>query len=255
MIQGKLIAPGLLLLVLAACASDGSFDKDRAAMVGATLAAGALVASSLDESDVKHMSVQAAAEMDSKNKVADANNPYALRLTKLVRGMENYNGLRLNFKVYLSPEINAFAMADGTVRVYSGLLDAMPDDQVYAVIGHEVGHVALKHSYKQMREELRTSAAFKAVAAAGGTIGALTSSQLGAIAYQAVNARFSQEDELAADKYAVKMLHTQGKDPSAMKRAIETLEKKHGSGGGGFLSSHPSTSQRKSELQKAINNL
>jgi putative metalloprotease len=50
------------------------------------------------------------------------------------------------------------------------------------------------------------------------------------------------------------MLHRQGKDPGAMKRAIETLEKKHGSGGG-FLSSHPSNSQRREALQKTINKL
>ncbi|HEY3488434.1 MAG TPA: M48 family metalloprotease [Gammaproteobacteria bacterium] len=254
MIRIKFITVSILL-ALSACASDGGFDKSKVAAVGATLAVGALAASSLEEKDVKEMSAEAAKELDGKNKVADANNPYAVRLARITRGMQDHNGLKLNFKVYLAPEVNAFAMADGTVRVYSGLLEAMPDDQVFAVIGHEVGHVVLKHSYKQMREQLKTSAAFKAVAAAGGTIGKLTSSQLGAIAYKAVNARFSQEDELDADKYAVKMLDKMDKDPYAMKRAIETLEKKYGSGGGGFLSSHPSNSQRKSELEKAINNL
>jgi putative metalloprotease len=146
-------------------------------------------------------------------------------------------------------------MADGTVRVFSGLLDAMPDDQVYAVIGHEVGHVALEHSYEQMRKQILTSTAFEAAASAGGTLGELTASQLGALAHQAINARFSQEDELEADRFAVNMLHKQGKDPQAMLRSIETLEKKAGGGGGSFLSTHPSTARRKAELQEAINKL
>lgn len=250
MIRIRHIALSTLLLGLAACAGDGSFDKGKAAALGVSV----LAAGTLDEDTVREMSAEAAREMDAKHQVADRNDPYAVRLRRITRGLENHDGMKLDFKVYISPEVNAFAMADGTVRVYSGLLELMPDDQVYAVLGHEIGHVARKHSYKQMREQLVTSTAFQAVASLGGTVGKLTSSQLGAIAFQAVNARFSQEDELEADAYSAAMLQRQGKDPGAMKRAIETLERKHGSGGGafGFLNTHPSNSQRKEELQKII---
>ncbi len=49
-----------------------------------------------------------------------------------------------NIAAYLTRDVNAFAMADGTIRVYSGLLDLMTDDEVrYVMIGHEIGHVAL----------------------------------------------------------------------------------------------------------------
>jgi metalloprotease len=251
MIRIRDTAVSVLLLGLAACASDGGFDPGKAATIGA----GVLAAGTLEEKDVQEMSAEAAKEMDAKNKVADANSPYAVRLKRITRGMQNFDGMNLNFKVYVAPEVNAFAMADGTVRVYSGLLELMPDDQVYAVIGHEIGHVALEHSYEQMRKQILTSTAFKAAASTTGTFGKLTSSQLGAIAFQAVNARFSQEDELEADRYSVKMLHRQGKNPNAMRKAIETLAKKHGDGGSSFLSSHPANSQRIEELQKEINKL
>jgi putative metalloprotease len=244
------IAVSAVLLGLTACASDGSFDPGKAAVIGA----GVLAAGTLEEKDVKEMSAAAAKELDAKHKLADASHPYAVRLKRITRGMENYNNLRLDFKVYISDEVNAFAMADGTVRVFSGLLELMPDDQVYAVIGHEVGHVALEHSYEQMRKQILTSTAFKTAASSGGKLGKLTSSQLGALAFQAVNARFSQADELEADRYSARMLHDQGKDPNAMTRAIATLEKKSGNGGS-FLSSHPSNSQRKEELEKEINKL
>jgi putative metalloprotease len=180
------------------------------------------------------------------------NSNYVRRLQRITRNIHHYDGLNLNFKVYLAKDINAFAMADGTVRIYSGLLDAMPDDQVLAVIGHEIGHVKLKHSYRQMREKMLTSTAFQAVIAVGGTVGKLTSSELGAIAYQAVTARYSQKDELESDVYSVNMLRTLGKDPAAMLRSIETLEQHYGSGGG-LLNSHPSNSKRKSELRKILN--
>lgn len=241
----------VLLLGVSACSSDGGFDAGTAAVVGV----GLLAAGTIDEDDVKEMSAAAAKELDAKFDVADPGNEYAQRLDRITRDMRNYNGMKLNFKVYLSPEINAFAMADGTVRVFSGLLDAMPDEQVYAVIGHEVGHVALEHSYDQMRKQILTSTAFQAAASAGGRLGQLTASQLGALAFQAINARFSQEDELEADRFAVDLLHEQGKDPTAMLRSIETLEKQAGGGDGGFLSTHPSNSKRKAELRDAIKEL
>ncbi|MHB1400718.1 MAG: M48 family metalloprotease [Trichloromonadaceae bacterium] len=245
--SAKLIAGLALLGLLSGCAAGGGLDMQRALSVGG----GMLQATTLTEDTVKQTSALAAAQLDGKAKVADGNNPYALRLRKLTQGLERYDGLNLNFKVYLAPEVNAFAMADGTVRVYSGLFDAMPDDQVFAVIAHEVGHVKLKHSYKQMREQLLADSAFQAVAAMGGTIGSLTSSQLGQLGKTAVNAHFSQGDELEADTYAVRMLYALNKNSQAMKESILTLERRFGSGGG-FLSSHPSNPRRIEQIEAAI---
>ena len=104
-------------------------------------------------------------------------------------------------------------MADGTVRVYTGLMDAMPDDQVLAVIGHEIGHVKLKHSYHQMRTQLISNTAMQAVVGLGGIVGALSKGQLGQLASGVVSSQFSQRDELAAEKFAIKLLKGLGKDP------------------------------------------
>ena len=242
------IVAGLVVsTVFAGCAADGSFDTSKALVVGA----GVVQAVTLDENSVKQTASLAAEQLDGQNKVADASNAYSKRLNNLVAGLQNYDGMRLNFKVYLADDVNAFAMADGTVRVYSGLLDAMPDDQVLAVIGHEIGHVKLKHSYRQMQSKLLTDSVFAGVVSVGGVIGELTAGQLGQLGYAAVNAQFSQKDELESDEYAVKMLKKMGKDPYAMKRAIETLQAKYGSGGG-FLSSHPSNPKRIATIEAAI---
>lgn len=240
----------LFLLTLTGCAANGQFDSGKAIAIGA----GALQASMLDEASVQQAAALSAKELDSQSNIAPADSPYAIRLAALTRNLVNYDGLNLNFKVYLSQDINAFAMADGTVRVHSALLDAMPDDQVLAVIGHEIGHVKLKHSYQQMRSILLTNVAFEAASSVGGTIGALSSSQLGLLAKQAVSAKFSQGDELESDAYAVRALKGMGKDPYAMKRSIETLQSKYGSGGG-FLSTHPSNQKRIETIQVEINKL
>jgi putative metalloprotease len=246
----KLLYALLLPLALSGCDAGGEFNKEAAL----TLGAGVLQATTLDEGSVSQASALAAKELDAKSQVAPADSPYVARLTKITKGLQGYEGLNLDFKVYLTKEINAFAMADGTVRVYSGLFDAMLDDQVLAVVGHEIAHVRLKHSYQQMRSALLTDVAFKAAGSVGGKLGQLTSSQLGQLGQVAVNAQFSQSDELEADAWAVKLLKDLGHDPYAMKRAIETLRDKFGSGGG-FLSTHPSNDKRIANIQAAIERL
>lgn len=239
-----------LSCALAGCATEGGFNTEQALTVGAGLAQAAL----LDKGSVQQAAAEAAQEMDAQNEVLGANTEYGRRLDKIVAGLDTSGDVKFNFKVYKSSELNAFAMPDGTVRVYSGLMDAMPDDQVRAVLQHEIGHVRLNHSYNQMRKQLLTSSAFNAVAAVGGTIGDLTASQLGQIAYAYINARFSQADELESDAYAVKALHKMGEDPEAMKRAIQTLQTKVGAGGG-FLSSHPSNDARVKNIESTIKKL
>ena len=57
----------------------------------------------------------------------------------------------------MAKDVNAFAMANGCIRVYSGLMDMMTDNEVEAVIGHEMGHVALGHVKKGMQVALGTT--------------------------------------------------------------------------------------------------
>lgn len=249
----RLTALSLLMLssfFLSGCAADGSFDTQKALSIGG----GIYQVTTLSEEDVQHAASLAAVELDKKTPVADLSNSYAVRLQRMTNGIQRHDGLTLNFKVYLAEDVNAFAMADGTVRVYSGLLDAMPDDQVFAVIAHEIGHVKLKHSYDQMRESILSDVAFQAAAAMNETISSLTSSQIGQIGKAAINAHFSQSDELEADRYSVKMLASLNKDPLAMRRAIKTLENLYGAGGG-FLSSHPSNPKRIEQIEKEVSAL
>jgi len=240
----------LVVLIMSGCAADGTFDTQKAFAVGG----GALQAATLSEDSVKQTATLSSAELDQQTQVASDDNQYTVRLQRIVAGLDSFDGLTLNYKVYLADDVNAFAMADGTVRVYSGILDVMPDDQMLAVIMHEIGHVKLKHSYKQMRESILTDTAFQAAISVGGTVGALTSSQLGQLGKNVVHARFSQSDELEADAYSVRTLHKLKKDPAAMKRAIQTLESLHGASGG-FLSSHPSNPKRIEEIDSLISTL
>lgn len=254
MYKKQILLLGMLSVGIGSYTAANAFDLrdlDTALSVGKDLGK----AITLNEADVKRTAALSAAQMDKQNKVSPADGKYAKRLENIVKGLENHDGLTLNYKVYLADDVNAFAMPDGTVRVYSGLLDLMQDDdEVLGVIGHEIGHVKLKHSFNQMRKQLLTNAAFTGAAASSGKVGTLTNSELGGLGYTFINSSFSREDELSSDAYSVKFLHKRGKNPSAMKEAILRLEEKYGSGGG-FLSSHPSNPKRLEKIQQAIDAL
>lgn len=62
-------------------------------------------------------------EMDRQNKVCSDKSKYTQRLKRLTGSMKDANGISLNFKVYQTTEYNAFACPDGSVRVFSALMD------------------------------------------------------------------------------------------------------------------------------------
>ena len=208
-------------------------------------------AATLSDGEIKSVAASAAKEEDGSNKVAPASSAYAKRLAKLTGGMKVDNAPKLNFKVYIKDEVNAFAMADGTVRVYSGLMDKMTDDEVRYVIGHEVGHVSLGHSKKALQTAYAASGVRKAGAASGNNnVSALSGSALGDLAEKLVNAQFSQSQESDADMYALNVMKKNKYDTKAAVSALRKLEKMFGNSRSAF-SSHPAPGDRADALEKA----
>lgn len=115
-------------------------------------------------------------------------------------------GIPLNFKVYRVVDVNAFACADGSIRVFSSLMDIMSDEELQGVIGHEVGHIAHKDSKKAFRTALLTSALKDGISSQGGTAAQLTDSQLGSLGEALVNSTYSQKLERDADDYGYEFL-------------------------------------------------
>ena len=139
---------------------------------------------------------------DAQQPALPAGDPYAERLERLTSRYAAVNGVPLNFRVYRTPQVNAFATADGSIRIYSGLMDRMSDDELMAVVGHEMGHIRNSDSLGAMRKACLTSAIRNTLGAAGGVIGALSSSQWGALAERLTSAGFSRKQEYAADDFA-----------------------------------------------------
>ena len=210
-------------------------------------------AATLSDDDAKALAFDAAQHMDSQNKIAPPNNPYAKRLARIVKGLDQEDGLALNFKVYLTKEVNAFAMANGTVRVYAGLLEAMTDDEVRFVIGHEVGHVKLGHTKKAMQVAY-TASGVRGLAAASGNqaVAQLSASAIGGFAEALVNAQFSQSQENDADTYAVGFMKRHNYPPAAAVSALRKLQAMSSGDNAHILSSHPASGERANKVESEI---
>lgn len=192
--------------------------------------------------------------MDNNNPVAVGSDPYAQRLARLTKDLTDADGQPLNFKVYKVIDVNAFACPDGSVRVFSSLMDIMTDDELLGVIGHEIGHVAKHHSKKAFKQELLTGAARDAISSAGGIAGALSSSQLGALGASLASAKYSQKQEKEADDFGYEFLKSHGKNPWGMVMAFEKLEKLNGGSKASYIqkmfSSHPETQERIKRMEQ-----
>lgn len=162
--------------------------------------------------------------MDEHNQVCADDDPYTVRLKKLTEGLTDADGITLNFKVYYVIDVNAFACADGSVRIFSSLMDIMSDEELLGVIGHEVGHIAHRDSKKGFRTALLTSALKDGISSQGGKAAALTDSQLGDLSEALVNATYSQKQERDADDYGYEFLKKSGKNPWAMALSFRKLK-------------------------------
>ena len=194
--------------------------------------------------------------MDKNNPVPGENDPYTQRLRRLTADLKEVDGIPLNFKVYDVIDVNAFACPDGSVRVFSSLMDIMSDDELLGVIGHEIGHVGLRHSKKAFKQELLTGALRDGVAATGGKAAALTESALGDMGQALVGAKFSQKQEKEADMYGYEFLKKNGKNPWGMVMSFEKLLEMEGNGNAKsswsqkMFSSHPETKDRIKKLSE-----
>ena len=224
--------------------------------IGKLISGGSKVVSALTLSDTDIIAyVQEYVKYsDAQNTIAPADSEYTQRLMQLTEGLNDVEGQPLNFKVYITNEVNAFACADGSVRVYSGLMDLMSDDEVLGVIGHEIGHVAHKDTKNAMKQTLLNSALFDGLGATSDMVASLTDSQLGEIGQTLLNSKYSRKQETNADNYGYDFLKNNGKNPWSMAMAFSKLQELESGGKSNTLvkmfSSHPQTKDRISNIVK-----
>jgi len=227
--------------------ASAQFNLGRALEAGKNL----LQSETLSDSELRVYFDRLAANSDRQNQLASISSPHGKRIAKLSEGLHDHDGLTLNIKAYISSEVNAFAMANGVIRVYSGLMDRFSDDEIRYVIGHEIGHVQAGHTKARIQTAMRTSALRNAVASTGGTAGDLAESALGGLFEQVIRAKHSQANENEADDRALSFMRQKEYPLQACVSALEKLETLGGNNAS-WLSTHPSPKERAERIRAQI---
>lgn len=159
---------------------------------------------------------------------------------------ETYGGY--HFLVMDSDDINAFAAPGGLILVSRGMLRCCRnEDELAAVLAHEIGHVELKHGLQAINKSRLTSAltilAAESVKNLGGqNLAELTRAFEGSISDitgTLVNSGYSRAFEEQADRVAIGILKRAGYSPAALTSLLQTMNARLKPGGADFAKTHP----------------
>jgi predicted Zn-dependent protease len=148
-----------------------------------------------------------------------------------------------------SAQLNAFCMPGGKIAFYYGILEKLrlDDNEVAAIMGHEVAHALREHA----RERVGKSTATNAIVELGSAL--LGLGNLGRYAAgmgaQLLNLRFSREDETEADLVGLELSARAGYDPAAAVRLWEKMMSASQGSPPQWLSTHPTSTSRIRHIQ------
>lgn len=155
--------------------------------------------------------------------------------------------------VFKSDEVNAFCMAGGKIAVYTGLIEKLKitDDELAAVMGHEIAHALREHVREQQTRQNVLGAASIVGVIGGALLGVNVDPNLAQNSLQvAFGLPHSREAEVEADNIGLELSARAGYNP----KAASTLWQKMGALGGGrtpaFLSTHPAPESRAADLAR-----
>lgn len=248
----KLVLIGAMVaLMTTSCSTLNVVDQNAAVNAGTA----ALQALTISDAQIAQLCSQYMVETDGQNTILPASNEYTQRLNRVMSRFHNISDLDINYKVYQSSTVNAFASGDGSIRIYTGLMDVMTDDELFAVIGHELGHLINKDVRDAYRTAYLIVAARYGISAFSQTAGAISQGFLGDLGQQLATNAFSRKQEYEADEKAFQFCVTNGVNPFAMYHALNVLIALDGNSAtkskvAELFATHPDTQKRATRIKE-----
>src|SRR5215204_6233862 len=151
--------------------------------------------------------------------------------------------------------VNAYAAPGGLVHVTRGLLGLMKNEaELAGVLGHEVTHIAVKHTIRAIQKSKGISAGTD-VAGAGAGARTQFITKLSGIAFDKIfEGQFSQDDELESDRVGTQVANKLGYLPSGIADVLKKIDARNSAHNdrNGWFASHPATKERIEKNGKQI---
>lgn len=162
--------------------------------------------------------------MDQNNKVATPESDYYKRLASLVgTKYVTVDGLSLTYQVYESAEANILALSNGSIRVYSGMMDILSDDELVAAIAVQIGHIANKDVRDALTKVSSEDNASNAAAAQLEKMLSFSGDKLGSVINELIQVPYTEDQNKAADTYAYDLLNKQGSKAEGLAAFLEKM--------------------------------
>ena len=261
MSRGRLALTGIVLLLVGCAGMEGI--NIAGIPVGGILQTGSHLAASrvdMEEPEEIELGRATSALIGSKYPLLrdEALTRYVALVGNAVAQRSDRPDMRYYFAILDSDDINAVACAGGYIFVTRGTLTLIRDEATLAgVLGHEVGHIALRHhdaTIKQSRLKAAGVSGLQAGASGAGAGGfnqliGLGADALGDLALKG----FSQKEEAASDVVGFKYAAAAGYDPAGLRDFLKTLQAQGSQPGvKQFVSTHPGVDDRLKEQEKLL---
>lgn len=156
-------------------------------------------------------------------------------------------------------EVNAYCMPGGKIMVFTGLIDKLKatDDELAAVIGHEIAHALREHGRERMSIASAQQMGLMGLAILAGTAKSKTAAAAGVQAAALGSSLFfalpnNREQEREADRIGLELSARAGFNPNAAVSLWQKMSTQGGSAPPEFLSTHPSNESRIANLASMV---
>ncbi|WP_201527352.1 MULTISPECIES: M48 family metallopeptidase [Psychrobacter] len=252
MLTTTVMAASLSVLTLSGCTSTtstGAIGVDRQQL---------LLVSSEEVLELSAQSYNKNIQEARKSGVLDTNTAQLNRLKNVANrlvgqvGVYRPDAAKWKWEVHAikSNELNAFVMPGGKIMFYSGIIDRLnlTDDEIAAIMGHEMAHALREHSRERLSREYATQTGIGVAASVFGL--SQDQAQLANIAGDfGLSRPHSRTQESEADQIGLELMARAGYNPQAAITLWQKMQRASQGEPPQFLSTHPSSSNRIAQLQ------
>lgn len=216
----------------------------------------------VSDAEVERMGLQAWQEI-RQNTEASANRDYQGALDRVAArllGAQQADPSNWEVVVFASPQINAFALPGGKIGVYEGMFDVFGnEDQLAAIVGHEIGHLDAEHAQKRMSAQVAKSAGLRILAWVLNMGDVQYANEIAAALGLGVEVGlllpYSRDQELEADRLGLETMALAEYDPRQAVDLWQRMQAAQGDRGPEFLATHPTPRSRIREIEEILETL